>query len=110
MLGVALSTAASAPASAQQVREPAGEPASAAAAPAGVPRVRIGDTKAASQRVFDPQETGMRPPPAYTYLASTPGTYVRSTPITGRIAYIQNLDSGRMYVTFTGGLRVAIGK
>ena len=111
-LGVALSTASPSVASAQQPREPAVEPPAATAATAApeVPRVRIGDTMAASRRVFDQQDTGLRPAPAYTYLASKPGAYIRTTPITGRIAYIQNLNAGWTYVTFTGGLRVAIGK
>ena len=109
-LGVAWSTASPSVASAQQAREPAVEPPAATAAPEAVPRVRIGDTKAASRRVFDQQDTGLRPAPAYTYLASKPGAYIRTTPITGRIAYIQNLNAGWTYVTFTGGLRVAIGK
>ena len=110
MLGVALSTAAPSAASAQQTPEPAAEPPAATGTPDGVPRVRIGDTKAASRRVFDRQDTGLRPPPAYTYLASKPGAYIRTTPITRRLDYVQNLDSGWTYVTFSGGLRVAIGK
>jgi len=101
----------------------------------GVPRVRIDDTEAGSQRRVLPKKeadehqlriqvrdgqffrAGKGNAPlkvdaagAYTYLSSQPGSYIRLTRINDRIAYVEHLEEGPNHVTFWGELRIVLGK
>ena len=76
-----------------------------------LPRVRIDDASGASHGRVSGATKARRPElRAYTFLSSTPGSYARDTRISDRFFYVEHLEQGPQYVTFRGGLRVALGK
>ena len=96
---------------AQQAPPEQAEPRRSAVSLQDLPRVRIDDADGASRsRVSDTKKTRRPELDAYTFLSSTPGGYRRVTRITTRLSYIEQLDRTQRYLTFTGGLRVALSK
>jgi hypothetical protein len=73
-----------------------------------LPRVRIEDADDASHNRA--RKTRTPEAAAYTFLSATPGTYRRVTRLTSRLAYVEQLERSQRYVTFQGGLRVAVGR
>ena len=53
---------------------------------------------------------GLFTPGEFTYLASTPGTYVRLTRLNDRLTYVEHLRSASGRVTWSGALRVVARK
>jgi hypothetical protein len=97
---------------AEQGTQPARvEPRGSAVSLQDLPPVRIDDADGVSHsRVSDSKKTRRPEIGAYTFLSSTPGSYRRVTRITSRLSYIEQLERSQRYVTFQGGLRVALGK
>lgn len=95
----------------QPTRPEPAQPRAGAVTLQDLPRVRIDDADGASHdRVPDPGKAGRPAPGAFTFLSGTPGSYRRVARITDRVSYVQHLENGQRYVSFRGGLRIALGK
>src|SRR5262245_50669362 len=78
---------------AQQATPP--EPRHGAVTLQDLPRVRIDDADGASHnRGPEAKKSGRPDIGAYTFLASTPGSYRRVTRITNRFSYVEQLEKG----------------